>query len=166
MAPKMEIKTTGPAGPNMGSQVRPWQPPKRPRQGRGRGANGWGRRRGINTDWGNLPRGRGKVEDGEPMFGAEDEESRPTGATSQEAEARLRTGSHCLGLKMRNQDRPAGATSPQEAEARVRTGSHCLVPKMKNQVMPWQPLRRTRTRMGIHCLGPNQPKMEIKTTGR
>ena len=73
-----------------------------------------------------------EAEDGEPMFGAEDEESRPTGATSQEAEARLRTGSHCLGLKMRNQDRPAGATSPQEAEARVRTGSHCLVPKMKN----------------------------------
>ena len=53
---------------------------------------------------GNLPRGRGKFEDGGPLSGAEDEISGPAGATSLEAEARSRTVSHCLGAKMRIQD--------------------------------------------------------------
>ena len=53
---------------------------------------------------GNFSGGRGKAEDGELLFEAEDEELKPPGVTSQEAEARPRTGSHCLGLKMRNQD--------------------------------------------------------------
>ena len=83
-----------------GATSRPRTPDRRLRQGQGLGATArrrrWksrppgqrGRRWRSKSGRGNLPRGRGKVEDGEPLFGAEDEESRPTGATSQEADAK------------------------------------------------------------------------------
>ena len=45
-----------------------------------------------------------EAEDGEPLSEKKDGESRRAGATSQEAEARPRTGRHCLGPKMGNQD--------------------------------------------------------------
>ena len=41
----------------------------------------WRQRWGIKTGRSNLSGGRGKAEDGEPLSGAEDEESRPAGAT-------------------------------------------------------------------------------------
>ena len=55
--------------------------------------------------------------------GAEDGEASQAGATSQEAEARSRTGSHCLGPKMRNQDRlgqPPKRPMPKAEDREVR----------------------------------------------
>ena len=56
---------------------------------------------------GKLPGGRGKAEDGEPLPGAEDEESRPLDRRGQ-PRRRPRTGSHCLWPKMRNQEHRTG----------------------------------------------------------
>ena len=68
----------------MRNQDRPGQPPKRP-----------------------------KDEDGEPLSGAEDVESRPAGATSQEAEARPRTYGEPLSGAEDEESRLAGATSQE-----------------------------------------------------
>ena len=61
------------------------------------------------------------VEFGEPLPGAEKKEvttrQRPAGATSQEAEARSRMGSHCPGPKMKNQDRPEQPTKRPRSKA-------------------------------------------------
>ena len=54
-----------------------------------------------------MPRMGNLHREGDPLPGAEDEESRPVGATSQEAEARSRLGSYCLVQKMWNQDHHA-----------------------------------------------------------
>ena len=45
--------------------------------------------------------------------GAEDEESRPAGATSQEAEARSKMGRYCLVQKMWNQNHHASGGNAQ-----------------------------------------------------
>ena len=49
------------------------------------------------------------------------------------------TSSHCLGSKMRTQDRRAGKGNLPGGRARFRTRSHCLGPQMKNQDQRGQP---------------------------
>ena len=110
---------------------------------RGRGATAWGRedkRRRDRGRRGQPPQGTGSHCLGprrqersrqRPLFGAEDVESRLAGATSQEAESNLRTGSHCLGLKMWNQDWPG--QPPKRPRPKAEDGASCLGPKMRNQ---------------------------------
>ena len=79
----------------------PGQPHRRLRQGRGRGATAR----------------------------AEDEESRRAGATFKEAEARSRTGSHCLGRRCGIKTTGRAGVTSQEAE----DGQPLPGPEMSNQ---------------------------------